>query len=203
MTADIDVKTTSALKVLVADEDESALKRMSGLIEGLGHEVVAHVLDLTDAIQAIADDDPDVSIVLVHSDDQHALSLIEEIKAFSAGPIIVLLGIDDQQFVTAAAERGIAAFVRPTSPEAVQSTIEVALRRHEETAHLNKQVAQLQTALDRRVIIERAKGILMERYSLSDRDAFELLRSNARASNKTVVALADEVADGLDLSPIP
>ena len=193
----------SALRVLVADEDEAALKRTGEVVEGLGHEVIAHAVRTAQVGDVIAEADPDISIVLVHDDDEHALALIEEIGAYSSGPIVVLLGQDDQPFVAAAAERGIAAFVRPSSAEAIQSAIEVALRRHAETQHLNLQVQQLQTALDRRSLIERSKGGLMERHALPERAAFELLRGHARASNTTVVALAQEVIDGRDLAPAP
>jgi AmiR/NasT family two-component response regulator len=174
---------------------------MSGLIEGLGHEVVASATQLAETTEAIAREDPDISIVLVHSDDEHALDLVEEIGTYSNGPVIVMLGEDDEPFVAKAADRGLDAFVRPTSGEAVQSAIDIALKRHNETARLEEKVQQLQTALERRAVIERAKGMLMERHSLAERAAFELLRARARASNKTVVGLAGEVIEGVELNP--
>lgn len=187
--------------MLLADEDQSALRRTAAFIEGLGHEVICTATELAETTEAIAREEPDLSMVLVHADDDHALELIEEIDAFTGGPVIVLLGEDDKQFIAEAAERGVDAFVRPTSGEAVQSAIEVALRRHDETERLTRKVAQLQTALERRSVIERAKGILMERHSLPERAAFELLRGHARATNQSVVALAAEVIGGLDLAP--
>jgi AmiR/NasT family two-component response regulator len=174
---------------------------MSAFIEALGHEVICTATELAETSEAIAREEPDISMVLVHSDDEHALELIEEIGAFTSGPVIVMLGEDDEQFIVRAAERGVDAFVRPTSGEAVQSTIEIAVRRREETDRLNRKVEQLQTALERRSVIERAKGMLMERHSLPERAAFELLRNHARATNQTVVALASEVVSGLDLAP--
>lgn len=56
----------------------------------------------------------------------------------------------------------------------VQGAIEVAMRRHDEMQALDERVSQLETALERRAIIERAKGILMERLGLDDAEAFEL-----------------------------
>lgn len=187
--------------MLLADEDQVALARTSKFIEAIGHEVICTATELAQTTEAIAREEPDLSMVLVHSDDAHALELIEEISAFSSGPVIVMLGADDEQFIAKAAQSGVDAFVRPTSAEAVQSTIEIALRRHREHERLTKQVQQLQTALERRSVIERAKGVLMERHSLPERAAFELIRGHARASNQTVVALAGEVINGLDLSP--
>ena len=55
--------------------------------------------------------------------------------------------------------------------------------------------------MQRRIIIERAKGILMERHSANERQAFELLRDNARASSRRVVEVAQAVCDGHALLP--
>ncbi len=88
-----------------------------------------------------------------------------------------------------------------TAAQSVQGAIEVALRRYREAAKLAGKVDQLEGALERRVIIERAKGILMERHSLDDRRAFELLREHARSSNRRVVEVALSVTEGHALLP--
>ena len=62
-------------------------------------------------------------------------------------------------------------------------------------------MAQLESALDRRALIERAKGILMERHRLDERAAFEMLRDHARSSNRTVLEIARSVLDGHALLP--
>jgi response regulator NasT len=83
----------------------------------------------------------------------------------------------------------------------VQGAIEVALRRYRENEDLNAKVTQLQTALDRRTIIERAKGILMERHRIDDREAFTLLRDHARAQQRRVIEVAESVTEGHALLP--
>jgi AmiR/NasT family two-component response regulator len=83
----------------------------------------------------------------------------------------------------------------------VQGAIEVALRRYEEAARLETKVEQLESALERRAVIERAKGILMERHAVDERAAFELLRDHARAQNRRVVEIALTVSEGHGLLP--
>jgi AmiR/NasT family two-component response regulator len=78
----------------------------------------------------------------------------------------------------------------------VQGAIEVALRRYREAEKLTEKVSQLESALERRVLIERAKGILMERHGIGERDAFELLRDHARTTGRRVVDVAQAVLDG-------
>jgi response regulator NasT len=187
---------TDGLRILAADEDQTALERTSDVLNRLGHEVTATAVDLAQVTEAIAREEPELSIVVVHRDDEHALDLVEEISAFASGPIIALLAAEDAEFVRRAAERGIYAAVRDGDPEALQSAISIALARHGENERLQEQVGRLESALERRALIERAKGILMERHGLTDRAAFDRLRTHARSNNRTVVDVAAAVTEG-------
>jgi AmiR/NasT family two-component response regulator len=184
------------LRILAADEDQAALERTAKVLGGLGHDVTATAVDLAQVTEAIAREEPQLSVVVVHHDDEHALDLVEEISAFASGPIIALLAVDDAAFVRRAADRGLHAAVRDGDPAALQGAIEIAIRRHAETERLLEQVDRLESALERRAVIERAKGILMERHGLTDRAAFERLRTHARSNNRTVVDVATAVTEG-------
>jgi AmiR/NasT family two-component response regulator len=189
------------LTVLLADEDPEALERLRKVLESLGHEATAFAVSVEDAAELIVREDPDLAIVVVHHDDEHALALIGEAVELASGPVIAQLQSDDVDFVARAAERGISAYVESDDPQAVQASIEVALRRYREAARLHDKVEQLETALARRGVIERAKGIIMERHAIDERQAFERLRDHARASNRRVVDVAQAVLDGHALLP--
>jgi AmiR/NasT family two-component response regulator len=188
--------TRTGLRVLAADEDREALERLGAMLRELGHEVTAYAVEVAEVPDRVVGDDPDVSIVVLHRDDDHALALIEEIASYSSGPVIALTQEDDADFVARAADRGIASYGRPQTADAVQSAIELALRRHAEIMALEHKVDELEGALQRRAIIERAKGILMERHQLDAISAFERLRTHARANRRRVVDVAREVIDG-------
>jgi AmiR/NasT family two-component response regulator len=190
-----------ALKVLLADEDEGALRVTAGLLRELGHEVTAMAIGVQEAADTIASDDPDASIVVVYEDDTQALDLIEEISEYARGPVIAILEKEDPQFVAEAAKRGISAYAREGRPDSIQAAIEIAMRRHEEKRKLVEQIQRLESALERRALIERAKGILMERHNVSEREAFDLLRDHARSRNRTVVDVAASVTEGHALLP--
>jgi response regulator NasT len=193
--------TERNLRVLVADEDRDALEHLGRTLAQLGHEVTPYAVSVGEAVQLIATEDPDLAIVMVHHDDDHALSLIAETVEFASGPVIAHIGDNDVDFIARAAERGISAYVESSSPESVQGAIEVALRRYREAAKLTEKVSQLESALERRVLIERAKGILMERHGISEREAFEMLRDPARATNRRVLDVAAAVIEGRPLLP--
>jgi AmiR/NasT family two-component response regulator len=189
------------LRVLIADEDKEALEHLGAVLEGLGHEVTPYVVSVAEAIELISTEDPDLAIVVVHKDDEHALALIQETVEYASGPVIAQTRDGDVEFVARAAERGISAWIESASPEVVQGAIEVALRRYEEAARLQVKVDQLESALERRAVNERAKGIVMERHGIDERAAFELMRDHARAQSRRVVDVAVTVAQGHALLP--
>lgn len=187
---------TGALRVLLADEDAGALKVLARQVRDLGHTPTEIAVNLRAAAEAIARDDPDLTIVAVYEENRYALDLIEEINAYSTGPVIALLDREDAEFVAAAAERGIFAYARQETTESIQGAIEVAIRRWREQHALSEQVERLEGALERRALIERAKGILMERHDIDERMAFQQLREHARSNNRTVVDVASAVTEG-------
>jgi AmiR/NasT family two-component response regulator len=189
------------LRVLIADENEAALRGLHEVLAQLGHEVTPYAVSVDEAVELIVKEDPQVAIVVVHNDDEHALALIAEAVAYASGPVIAQVPDADVEFLARAAEAGISAYAESMDPESVQGAIEVAVRRHRQTTYLTEKVEQLESALDRRGVIERAKGILMERHSVGDREAFEMLRDHARASGRRVVDVAQTVLDGHALLP--
>ena len=201
MTGPVGTQPERGLRVLLADESEEPLARLAHALERLGHEPTPYLVAVQEAPELIAREDPDMTFVMVHNDDDHALALIAEAVEYARGPVVAHIREADVEFVARAADRGIAAYVDSSAPEALQAAIEVALRRHREHAQLVEKVDQLQTALERRTVIERAKGILMERHGLSDDGAFALLRDHARAQRRRVVDVAQTVLDGLPLPP--
>jgi AmiR/NasT family two-component response regulator len=189
------------LKVLVADEDHAALETVARLLHRLGHEVSARAVGVDEVSREIDDDEPDVALVKLHDDDEHALELIDEIVDEATCPVIALMEVPEPEFINRAAKRGIFAYVQPVTAETVQGALEVALRRHADVERLSGEVDALEGAIQRRAVIERAKGILMERHSLDDRESFELLRSHARSNNRKLVDVARAVAEGHLLLP--
>jgi AmiR/NasT family two-component response regulator len=200
-TSAVPTKHETSLTVLLADEDERELEHLGDVLTGLGHEVTPFAVSVEEAAELIVREDPDVAIVVVHQNDDHALALIGEAVDTASGPVIAQLRTDDVDFVARAAERGISAYVGSSDPQHVQAAIEVAVRRYREAAQLNEKVGQLESALERRAVIERAKGIVMERHSIDERGAFQLLRDHARSGNRRVVDVARAVVEGHALLP--
>src|SRR3954449_1844492 len=161
------------LRILLANEREEDLKALGVVLDGLGHEVTPFAVSVAEATELIAREDPDIAFVVLDGDDDHGLALISETVTFASGPVLVSVRqAESADTIARAADMGIAGYVDSWEPSDVQAAIEVALRRHREQERLNEKVAQLESALDRRAVIERSKGILMERHQIGDRRAF-------------------------------
>jgi AmiR/NasT family two-component response regulator len=202
MTTTSGTTTERSLRILLANEREADLRRLGDVLDALGHEVTPFAVSVSEAIDLIAREDPDLAFVVIDSDDEHALALISETVEFASGPVLVSVReAKDPRVIARAAEMGIAGYVDSWAPNDVQAAIDVAVRRHREESRLSEKVAQLQTALERRAVIERAKGILMERHMVGDHEAFQRLREVARAGNRRVLDVAQAVLDGHQLLP--
>lgn len=182
------------LRVLIANEREDRIALVTTLVTQLGHVVVAGSTNVDKVGELTSEEDPDVALVGLGSSSSHALDLIEQIVREAECPVIAVLETRDAEFVHEAAKRGVFAYIVDSTPEELQSALDVTLRRFAEYHNL-------QGAFGRRAQAERAKGILMERHHLDERQAFEMLRNQARHSGQKLTHVAQAVLDGHALLP--
>ncbi len=185
---------TKHLRVLIANERKDRLAIVAPIVVALGHEVIAREIDVEDVGAATARERPDVALVGLGESSAHALELIDKIVREAACPVIVLLHARDPEFINEASKRGVFAHISDADVEDWQSAIDIVLRRFAE-------YHDLQGAFGRRALIERAKGILMERHSVDEAAAFEMLREQSRVDNRKLIDLATAVVDGHRLLP--
>lgn len=180
----------AALRVLVANQRRDRLDILAAIVAEAGHQVIARSVGI-DAVADIArHEDPDLAIVAVGESNEHALALIGELVDEAVCAVIVVLEESDPDLVAAAARQGVFGHLTDADPPELQSAIEIAFRRFEDFRALRE-------AFVRRALVERAKGVLMQREQLDERSAFEVLRSEARARRIPLVDVARGVLDAL------
>ena len=187
-------RETEHLRVLIANERKDRLALVAPIVASLGHEVIAREIEVDDVGHVTARERPDVALVGLGESSAHALELIERIVQEAACPVIVLIHAPDPVFVREASKRGVFAYITDADAKDWQSSIDIVLRRFTE-------YHDLEGAFGRRAITERAKGILMERHSIDDTAAFEMLREHSRAANRKLIDIASAVVDGHPLLP--
>lgn len=131
------------LRVLIANQRSDRLELLAQVVTGLGHEVIAREIHVSDVAAVTARERPDVALVGLGASAQHALRLISEIVSEAFCPVIALLETYDGEWVNEAASRGVFAYIVDSRPEELQSAIDITLRRFGEYQHL-------QGAFDRR-----------------------------------------------------
>jgi AmiR/NasT family two-component response regulator len=182
------------LRVLIANERKDRLALVASTVVALGHEVIAREIEVQDVGAVTARERPDVALVGLGESSQHALELIDQIVREAACPVIVLIHARNPDFIREASKRGVFAHITDADVEDWQSSIDIVLRRFAE-------YHDLESAFGRRALTERAKGILMERHSIDENDAFEMLRERSRIDNRKLIDLAAAVVDGHRLLP--
>jgi AmiR/NasT family two-component response regulator len=176
------------LRVLIANERRDRLELLAQVVAELGHEVIARSIDVREVGEVTARERPDVALVGLGLSSEHALTLIAEIVREAHCPVIALLSVKDPAYVKEAAKRGVFAYIVDTSPEELQSAIDVTLQRFNEFHNL-------QGAFGRRAVIEQAKGILMARHSLNADKAFEMLRDHSQRNGQRIADVATSIVD--------
>jgi response regulator NasT len=187
-------RDTEHLRVLIANERAERLALVAPIVAALGHEVIAREVEVDEVGAVTTRERPDVAFVGLGESSEHALVLIERIVREAACPVIALIHSRDSEFVREASKRGVFAYINDTEVDDWQNAIDIVLRRFAE-------YHDLEGAFGRRAVTERAKGILMERHSVDEATAFEMLRDHSRASNRRLIDVATGVVDGHRLLP--
>jgi response regulator NasT len=177
------------VRVLVANEQQERLDQLTALVHDLGHEVVARVNSVPKVADVTAREHPDVALVGVGASSEHALALITQIVREAECPVIVVLHEADEGFVEKAAARGVFGYVLDGDPGSLRSALNIVLLRFAD-------YHGLEGAFGRRAIIERAKGVLMERFRIEDEAAFDIIRRHSRQNNRKLVDTAGELLTG-------
>ena len=187
------------LRVLIANERRDRLELLAAVVSGLGHEIVAREVAVSEVAPATARVHPDVALVGLGDSFDHALGLIDELVHEASCPVIAVLHASDPTFVREAAHRGVFACLVESSPDDLQGAIEVTLQRFAE-------YHGLQGAFARRALIEQAKGILMARYALDADEAFARLRAHSQQSGVKLGDVAGAIVEShllLRSPPVP
>src|SRR6476659_7951363 len=176
------------LRVLIANERRDRLELLARVVSGLGHDVIAREIDVREVGAVTAREQSDVALVGLGVSSEHALDLIGEIVREASCPVIALLTVRDSAYVREAARRGVFAYIVDSTPEELQSAIDITLQRFAE-------YHSLQGAFGRRAVIEQAKGILMARHSTDSAQAFAMLREHSQHTGIKLVDVSQAVVD--------
>jgi response regulator NasT len=186
-------------RILLVDDERLVLATLARGLERQGYEVVA-VESKAGAVEAFAAQPTDVAVLDVRLAEGTGLELARELAGQYPVPVIFLSAFDDRDYVErAVAEGGYAYLVKPVTAAQIAPVIEMVLARGREFAAMRQSEDHLRSALERERQVSMAVGLVMERARLGSREAFDLLRSRARAERRRVVDVAGDIIRSVEM----
>lgn len=187
------------LNVLIAADDKHDRQTLRTHVERLGHSVVAEVREGAEVVAAAASTRLDAAILEVKIPVMDGIRAAREIM--SRFPCAILFVSDDcsTELARQAAESGgMAYLMKPIRGIEIGPALTVATYRFRELAGQKKEIAMRQEALETRKLIDRARGILMTRYNLTEDEAFRKIHFLSRNQHRKVQEVARDIIDGVE-----
>jgi response regulator NasT len=181
----------SGLRILLAEDEVVVAEGLARMLQGLGHQVLARAGSGREAVRLAGRLSPDVILMDIKMPDLDGLAAAREIMGASPGPIVFLTGHAERELLSGALECGALGYLlKPVAATQLEAALAVACKRFSEIADLKAEQARLQQLLEERKLVERAKGVLMEKLGLSEEAAYRRLQKQARDTNQRLADLA-------------
>ena len=180
------------MRILVAEDETIIRLDLRALLERAGFEVCAEAKDGVEAVELARAEQPDLAIMDVKMPRLDGIEAARRILDERPIPIVMLTAYGQDELVSRAVEAGVFGYlVKPFRESDLLPAIQTARARHEELAALRKEAESLSEALAARKVIERAKGLLMEKERLSEQEAFARLRKASQVSGRPLKVVAE------------
>ena len=188
---------TPPVRVVVA-EDEAIIRL--DLVETLreeGYEVVGETGRGDEAVDLVRAMEPDVAILDIKMPGLDGLSAARQITGDRLAAVLILTAFSQRDLVEQARDAGAMSYiVKPFQKSDLIPAIEVALGRHAELKSLETEVGDLAERLEARKIIDRAKGVLMDQFAMTESGSWRFLQTEAMNRRTKVHEIAALVVSG-------
>ncbi|MEA3056364.1 MAG: two-component system, response regulator PdtaR, partial [Actinomycetota bacterium] len=140
---------------------------------------------------------PDLAILDIKMPGKDGLEAAREIAGPRKAAVLILTAFSQRDLIEQARDAGALAYlVKPFQKSELLPAVEVALGRFREMQALDDEVESLQEQLETRRVVDRAKGILMDKHGMSEADSFAFIQKTAMNERRTMRSVADDVVSG-------
>jgi response regulator NasT len=176
---------------MLVDRDTERGELLEQALAEAGHRVIAHLRDDGDLAAEVAERQPDVIVIDMEAPGRDVLEQMREIGRDRPKPIILFSDQRDPDYIRQAVQAGVSAYVVDgLSRERVMPIVEVAMARFLEFQSLKRELEETKLKLADRKIIDKAKGLLMEKKNLSEDAAYQFMRKTAMSRNAKLADVA-------------
>ena len=184
-------------RIILAEDDSVIRMDLREELQRQGYLVVGDVGDGLSAVNLTRELRPDLVIMDIRMPEMDGIEAARVLAAERLAPVVLLTAFSDDELIERAREVGVVNYItKPWRPGDLKPAIEIALTRSQEFREMESQVKTLEEQLTTRRDIEKAKRVLMEKYKLSEEEAFRRMRKHSMDSRKSM----REVAEALLLS---
>lgn len=182
-----------SLRIMVVEDDPMVSESIGALLENLGHSVVARPADAEQALDAFREQEPQLVIMDVRLNGDDGIDLTRKLLRLRSLPVVILSAHDAEELIQRAADAGVFGYlIKPVTRQALAAAITVAIRRFNEQT-------RLLLALEKRKLMDRAKGILMKRLNLSESDAHKRLQAESQNRRVSMAEICKKVIESEEL----
>jgi response regulator NasT len=186
------------VRILVAEDETIIRLDLRELLEHAGFDVCAEAKDGEEAVELARTAQPDLAVLDVKMPKLDGIEAARRILEERPIPIVMLTAYGQEELVSRAVEAGVFGYlVKPFREQDLLPAIAAARARHDELQAVRAEAESLADALAARKMIERAKGLLMEKEKLSEQEAFARLRKASQASGRPLKVIAEAVVETL------
>jgi len=186
-----------ATRILIAEDEAIIRLDLQETLEEEGYEVVGAVGRGDEAVALVRELCPDLAILDIKMPGMDGIAAAKEIAGNRRAAVLILTAFSQRDLVEQATAAGaIGYLVKPFQKSDLIPAIEVAMARFRDVKALEAEVETAKEQLTTRRIVERAKGLLMDRHRMTEAEAFNYLQQTAMRERSKMRAIAERVLDG-------
>ena len=183
-----------ARRVVIAEDEALIRLDLKEMLEEEGYAVVGEAADGETAVLLAEEHRPDLVVLDVKMPRLDGISAAERIAAARIAPVVILTAFSQRELVERARDAGAMAYlVKPFTKADLVPAIEMAVSRFDETAALEREVADLRQRLETRKVVDRAKGLLQKQLGLDEAQAFRWVQKAAMDRRTSMREVAESV----------
>lgn len=184
-------------RVVIAEDEAIIRLDLRETLEEEGYEVVAETGRGDKVLDLVREHKPDLAILDIKMPGIDGLEASRLINAEKLCPVVLLTAFSQREIVEQARDAGALAYiVKPFQKSDLVPAIEVALGRFRELQLLASEVGALEEQLETRKIIDRAKGVLIDKAGFSESDAYAFIQRAAMAERARMRDIAERILGG-------
>jgi AmiR/NasT family two-component response regulator len=182
------------LKLVIADNESIIRMDLKELLEEAGHEIVGEAIDGYKAVELTRKYHPDLVIMDIKMPEMDGIAAAKVISNEKLAPVLLLTAFSQPEIVERAKDSGVLAYlVKPVKESNLFPAMEIALSRFQEMQQLESELDNIKNSLEMRKTLDRAKGILMDAYGLTESEAYRRIQQYSMAKRKSIKDVAESI----------